>query len=234
MRTELSTLIEHWSARPLTEAESKGYLDWSLDFFTDNSVEQDPFVDITLQLDVTRAYAAYQAARVEGLSFFSFLVWHLARAMQGNLGFKLRKIEGKWWVLDNAPIVTPIAVGGEARFTELLLKDASRESLAEFARQYREKLDSAKRGEGTRMDPETFLVACFIGNLPQLQFTALSLHSRKSSIQCQPCFYFGQRYFQGEKLFIPFAAKLHHACTDPHVLNQLVEDFQARFSSELL
>ena len=228
MPNRLTTDLQAWGCRPLTEAEKAGYLDWSLEFFTDSEVEQDPFIDITLQLDITEAYACYKAQALSGLTFFSFLIWHLARAMQDQLGFKLRKIKGEWWVLENAPIAVPVAIGGEMRFCELLLQNTSKQSLSEFAGQYRLQLNAARNGGVPRMAPHTFHTACFIGNLPQLSFTALNLHWRKSNIQCQPCFYFGKRYPQGERLMIPLAIKLHHACTDPFVLNALIEDFQQR------
>lgn len=223
-----TTDLEAWGCRPLADNEKTSYLAWSLDFFTDPQVEQDPFIDITLQLDITDAYACYAGQALSGLTFFSYLIWHLAQAMQGQLGFKLRKIDGTWQVLENAPIVVPVAVGGEMRFRELLLRDVSRQSLAGFAAHYRKQLDAARAGQGERMAPLTFLSACLIGNLPNLQFTAMNLHWRKSDIQCQPCFYFGRRYQQDGRLLIPLAAKLHHACTDPFVLNALIEDFLQR------
>lgn len=223
------TALQAFAPRPFTATERAGYLDWSLDFFTDASVTQDPFVDITVQLDVTDAYARYQAAQIEGATFFSFLVWHLMSAMQAHTSFKLRKAGSEWLVLENAPVVVPVAVGGEVRFAEVLLQDPTRQSLPEMIANYRRLLDAARNGERQRMSADTFLAACFIGNLPQLQFSALSLHWRHTPIQCQPCFYFGRRYLQGDRMLIPLAAKLHHACTDPHTFNALIEDFNASF-----
>lgn len=217
-----------WGCRPLTDQERAGYLDWSLDFFTDRTVEQDPFIDITLQLDVTEAHARYRQLALPELTFFSYLIWHLAGALQGQLSFKLRKIEGEWCVLENAPIVVPVAIGGQMRFCELLLENVSQQSLAEFAGQYRRQLEAARAGQVPRMGPLTFLAACLMGNLPQLQFTALKLHWRKGDIQGQPNFYFGQRYTQDGRLMIPLAAKLHHACTDPFVLNRVIDEFRRR------
>lgn len=228
MQKSLTTDLEAWGCRPLADNEKSGYLAWSLDFFTDSQVEQDPFIDITLQLDVTDAYAGYRGQAVPGLTFFSYLAWHLAHAMQGQIGFKLRKIDDAWFVLENAPIVVPVAVGGEMRFCELLLQDACRQTLPEFALQYRDQLDAARTGGAPRMAPLTFLAATLMGNHPQLQFTGLKLHWRKGDIQCQPCFYFGQRYSLGERLMIPMAIKLHHACADGFVLNALLEDFRLR------
>lgn len=223
-----TTDLEAWGCRPLADNEKTSYLAWSLDFFTDPQVAQDPFIDITLQLDITDAYACYTERALSELTFFSYLIWHLAHAMQGQISFKLRNINGTWCVLENAPIVVPVAVGGEIRFCELLLQNACQQSLPEFALQYRNQLNAARAGGMQRMAPRTFLAANLIGNLPQLQFTALNLHWRKSDIQCQPCFYFGQRYSLGERLMMPLAVKLHHACTDPYVLNALIENFRLR------
>lgn len=231
MTQPIDALLRNWGCRPLAEQEKSDYFAWSLDFFTDHRVEQDPYVDLTIQLDVTEAYARYQRLALPSLTFFAYLVWHLARAMQEELSFKLRKINGDWCVLENAPIVVPAAVGGEMRFRELLLQDTCLQTLSEFAQQYRNQLKAARSGELPRVAPLSFLSACLIGNLPNLQFTALSLSWRKGDIQCQPYFYFGQRYRQGERLMIPLAAKLHHACMDPFVFNALIEKFRSRIDA---
>lgn len=220
------SVLEAWGCRPLTAEERSAYHTWSFDFFTDSKILQDPFVDMTLQLDVTDAYVTYKAQPVPELTFFSFLIWHLTRAVQNHLGFKVRKIKGSWCVLENAPIVVPVAIGGEQRFCELLLQNVKNQNLAEFALQYREQLNAGRSGCLQRMSSDTFLSACFIGNLPNLQFTALNLHWRKGEIECQPYFYFGQRYQLGDRLMMPLAVKLHHACTDPYLLNALITDFR--------
>jgi chloramphenicol O-acetyltransferase type A len=100
---------------------------------------------------------------------------------------------------------------------------------AEFVIQYRQKLDHIRSDRGERTTPEIFLLSCFLGNLPNLQFTGLTLHSQQSEVIGQPFFYFGKRYWQNDQLFIPFAAKLHHACKDPFVLDLLMQDFLKRF-----
>ena len=51
----------------LIDAKTKqGWLNWSLNFFTDPNILQVPYLDITIQLDVTEAYAAYNANQVPG------------------------------------------------------------------------------------------------------------------------------------------------------------------------
>ena len=76
---------------------------------------------------------------------------------------------------------------------------------------------------------EVFRYAQFISNL---RFSGLTPHWRPDQKVGQSYFYFGQRYQQGDRLLIPLAAKLHHACTDPLMLNELLSDFANCFSAK--
>jgi chloramphenicol O-acetyltransferase type A len=193
-------------------------------------VRQSPYIDITLQLDVTEAYAGYQARPVEGASFFAFLLWHLAQTLARYPDFNLRRVNGEWYQLHNPPIFVPVAVGGDLRFQEMVLEDVYRRDYADFIAQYRAALHRARREPASRQR-ETgryFYLGHLIGNLPTLQFSALTLHWREG-IAGHTAFYFGKRYWNGERLLMPFAAQLHHACTDPFLLDGLLQDFSGRF-----
>jgi len=74
------------------------------------------------------------------------------------------------------------------------------------------------------LDNILWSIADFVGNLPYLRFTSLSL-PRASSLCGRAQFYFGQRYKQGDKLLLPFSITFDHANTDPWVLNLLMENF---------
>ena len=217
----------------LIDAKSKeGWLNWSLDFFTDPNVWQMPYLDITIQLDVTNAYAAYQDNQVPGPTFFAFLVWHLAQTLVLHPSFNMRFIENQWYILKNPPILIPVAVGGKERFWEVILENVSKISYEEFVPQYRLKVEQARKGQGKRADFQSFCLSHSLGNLPNLQFTGLTLHWRQDAMIGQPMFYFGKRYEKESTLFIPFAAKLHHACADPFVLDLLLRDFKKRFVNQ--
>ncbi|MCC5632968.1 hypothetical protein LC613_36145 [Nostoc sphaeroides CHAB 2801] len=218
-----------YQPRLLDDKAKEGYLNWSLDFFTDPNAIQVPCIDLTIQLEVTDAYKMYQSNPQEGATFFSFLIWHLVQTLKNHFSFKLRLIKNQWYILDNPPVIIPVAVGGQDRFWEMLLENISQMSYPEFISQYCQKLEQIRNGKGQRAEPETFLLSYFFGNLPNLQFTGLTLHWRKDEIIGQPYFYFGKRYWQNNQLFIPFAAKLHHACNDPFVFDLLIQDFQQRF-----
>jgi chloramphenicol O-acetyltransferase type A len=109
-----------------------------------------------------------------------------------------------------------------------VLNDVVRLDYVQFSSLYRQELDKIRAGQGQRATAESFYFSLFFGNLPNLQFTALTLHYRQEPIAGQSMFYFGKRYQADNKLYIPFASKLHHACTDPFVLDLLLRDFQQR------
>ena len=218
----------------LIDARTKeGWLNWSLDFFTDPSILQVPYLDITIQLDVTSAFSAYKAKKVDGSTFFAFLVWHLAQTLVAHPSFNMRFIENQWYILKNPPILIPVAVGGKERFCEVVLENVFKISYEEFVTQYRTKIAQARNGQGKRTDFQSFCLSISLGNLPNLQFTGLTLHWVREGMVGQPFFYFGKRYLERNSLFIPFAAKLHHACADPFVLDLFLQDFQKRFTERV-
>jgi chloramphenicol O-acetyltransferase len=218
-----------YQPRLLTPEEKAGYLDWSLDFFTDDRLLQIPYIDLTLQLDVTNAYGVYQRHRNGMGSFFAFLLWHWMQCLQNHREFRLRHYNQQWYVLDNPPAMVSVAIGGKERFSEMLLENVVQLSYKEFSQLYSEKLAQIRAGHYQRAEYDTFCLACIFGNLPNLKFTALSVHYRRETIQGQPWFYFGQRYWQDGKLLIPLCFKIHHANTDPLVLDQAINQFQAQF-----
>ncbi|MBD2654217.1 hypothetical protein H6G45_12130 [Synechocystis sp. FACHB-383] len=218
-----------YQPRLLTPEEREGYLDWSLDFFTDDHLLQIPYIDLTLQLDVTNAYGVYQRHKSGRGSFFAFLLWHWMQCLQNHWEFRLRYDNQQWYVLDNPPAMVSVAIGGKQRFSEMLLENVVQLNYKEFSELYSEKLAQIRAGYYQRAEYDTFCLACIFGNLPNLRFTALSVHYRRETIQGQPWLYFGQRYQHNERLFIPLCFKIHHANTDPLVLDQAINQFQARF-----
>ena len=210
------------------------WLSWSLGFFTE-PVLQNPYLDITLQHDVTAAHAAYQASKDEPAgagrgTFFAYLVWHLAQSLSAHPSMNLRWVDGRWYLLRNPPIFIPVAIGGEKRFRGMVLDDVYQQAYPDFIDHYLQQLQQARQAKDQAKTSDVFRYAQFIGNLPYLRFSALTLHWRPDQMVGQSYFYFGQRYQQDDRLMIPLAAKLHHACTDPLMLNALLSDFADRFS----
>lgn len=121
-------------------------------------------------------------------------------------------------------------MGGKQRFQNLVIENVVKTPYTDFIDIYRSQLNQARKCKTEPIDAETFSLACFIGNLPNIQFSDLTLHWHLKGMIGQPFFYFCKLYFLGSRLFIPFAAKLHHACADPFVFDLLIGDLQARFS----
>ena len=211
-------------------ADLPGWLGWSLNFFG-NDGGQNPHVDLTLQLDVTAGWQRYEAMRQRGepvVSFSAFLVWHLLGSLAAHPSFNLRKVGGQWYRVDNPPLFVPVAVGGDARFQSLVLEDVYGMDYADFVAAYGAQLALARSPDAPSSEPEIFTLAHFVGNLPNLRFTGMTLHWRPDQMVGQSFFYFGQRYQQDGRMMIPLVAHLHHACTDPYVLDQLLADFSER------
>lgn len=223
---------ESYLPEPIDPARFPGWLGWSLNFFSD-PVLQNPHIDLTLQLDVTNAFSQHQrrSPTSEQASFFAFLVWHLAQALAQHPSFNLRRLNGDWYVLRNPPIFIPVAVGGDVRFRDLVLEDVYQQDLPTFLDNYQKLLTRARSPEGSPPSAnEAFCLAHFMGNLPNLRFSGLTLHWRADQMLGQSSFYFGQRYEESGRTLIPLAVRMHHGCTDPFVLNELITDFQLRFA----
>ncbi len=223
---------ESYLPQPIDPASLPGWLGWSLPFFSE-PVLQNPHIDLTLQLDVSNAFTQYQGLSQdsEQASFFAFLVWHLAQTLAQHPSFNLRRVNGDWYVLHNPPIFIPVAVGGDVRFRDLVLENAYQQDLPTFLENYQNLRALARSPAG--LPPcasETYCLAHFMGNLPHLRFSGLTLHWRADQSLGQSSFYFGQRYTEGGRTLIPLAVRMHHSCTDPFVLNGLIADFQRRFA----
>ena len=230
------SIPESYLPELIDPATLNGWLGWSLKFFSE-PVLQNPHIDMTLQLDVTNAYSHYrspQSSEIEQVSFFAFLVWHLAQTLAHHPSFNLRCVDGEWYLLRNPPIFIPVAVGGDVRFRQLVLEDAYQQDYPTFLNNYRKQLTFARSPDGWQPTAsETFCHAHFMGNLPNLRFSGLTLHWRQDQMLGQSSFYFGQRYDAGLRKIIPLAVRMHHACTDPFILNALITDFNLRFDSPM-
>lgn len=229
----MKVIPERYKPEPLSPEQLGSWLSWSLGFFTE-PVLQNPYLDVTLQQDVTAAHSAYQAGKAQFAgrgTFFAYLVWHLAQTLAAHPSMNLRWIDGQWYLLRNPPIFIPVAVGGEERFRAMVLDDVYQQSYPDFLDNYLRQLQRARQSTDQAETSGVFRYAQLIGNLPYLRFSALTLHWRPDQMVGQSYFYFGQRYREDNRLLIPLAAKLHHACTDPLLLNELLSDLAKRFSA---
>lgn len=227
----LQELLQRYQAEPYEPSPQSSYEKWALSFFRDTRRVLNPYIDITLQLDVSEARSFYERGHADapGASFTAFLYWKLLSTLSHHPAFDLRCVEDRWYQLRNPPLFFPVAVGGPQRFAEVLIENVRGMEWREFVEQYRTAVDRARGGHSLKVSAEHFVVSTLIGNLPGLRFSGLSF-STPDPAHGVHGFYFGQRYTEGERVLVPFAAMLHHANADPYVLEQLVRDFLARSS----
>lgn len=226
-------LLARYEAVPLRLPESEGsYQAWALQYFTNRELVPDPYIDITVHLDISSAALLWQERLSPAIgSLTAWLTWNLLQSLREFPCFQWRCIDGHWFEIQNPPLFCPIAVDGADRFANLILENPFRLSWQGFAISWN-KLKQRIKAEGSfrESDASVFGFSVFIGNLPNLHFTSLVLHQPASF--CQPFFYFGARRRNAQgSLLLPLAAKFHHASCDPHVLDRLLQNYLQRLQS---
>jgi len=91
------------------------YQQWALQFFHDVTKIRDPYLQVTVQLDITNSLDLYQKSysHVEGARFTSFLYWMLNLSLNENPSLKYRRYEEEWYQMENLPIYTTVALNGD-------------------------------------------------------------------------------------------------------------------------
>ena len=226
----LDEALERYHGRKLTDDDISTYQKWTFGYFHDEEHVANPYLSITLDFDITDARTAY-GARFQSspkACFQAYLLWNLAKAMREEWAFCTRKIGGDWYRFDNLPVYFPVAVGGDVRFHDIVLDDVVLTDWPEFARGYRDAIDNS-RAAGETMDPLTWSLSHFIGNLPNLNFTAFQIH-RGAVKSGRPMFYFGKRRRQGGRWTVPLSVSMDHANADPYVFDKMLAIYRQLLS----
>jgi chloramphenicol O-acetyltransferase type A len=220
--------LKKYNAVSLKQEDFKdGYLEWALGFFTNPNMVTDPYLDLTLQLDITQARENYKKHyKCNDSTLTAFLTWKLLTTLKRHTHFLWRYIKGTWYEIENPPLFFPVAVGHNRRFHEVLIENVFRMSWKEFVPKYKMGLDAAFSGIRADADREViFQLSQFIGNLPNLNFSGLKLHSGRNITNA--FFYFGKRTYLEpfQRWNLPLAIKFHHSNADPYVVDLLMQDF---------
>lgn len=229
-------ILKEFEGSPLELEKLSTYEKWALGFFHNEEEILDPEIDVTIQFDITDADKHYRKAvsKTPGASLTAYLYWSMIEAMKLNPCFLWRKIDGAWYHFKNLPLTFPIIVGGNERFNDLLIKNVCKMGWEEFCRAYREKVDGAIK-EKAPFDPvpyDLWRITIFIGNQPDLQFTAMSLHKQVKKTG-RSLFYFGKRYESGARLLVPLFINFDHSNIDPYVMDKFFKDYQRILKGEL-
>ncbi len=222
--------FERYEVIPLQLTELAGdYQVWALDFFTKPELVPNPYIDITVQLDISIAASIWQEKLAKGNgTLTAWLIWNLMQSLKEFSCFQWRYIDGQWFEVQNPPLFSPIALNRADRFVNLVLENPFKLAWDEFAGAWVTlKQQIQLDGSFKTSDTSAFGFSQFIGNLPHLHFTSLTLHQPASF--CQPFFYFGARRCNQEgKLMMPLAAKFHHGSCDPYVFDLLLKNYLQR------
>jgi chloramphenicol O-acetyltransferase len=225
----IDVILNRFAGAPLDEQTLSAYETWALRHFPNRAEVANPYLEMTLQLDLAAAESAFRSAYAgaPGASMTAYLYWQLLGALQLHPCFTWRRLEGRWYAFHNLPLYFPVAVGGRERFNDVLLENSFGLDWPVFCARYHEAVSQALQLR-IPFDPvgsAVWNIAVFIGNLPTLQFTSFSIHTQTVSTG-RPVFYFGRRYQAGSSLYIPLYVQFDHANTDPFVLNLFLEDYQ--------
>ena len=225
----IQALLNRFAGAPLDEQALSAYESWALRHFHNHSEVADPHLEMTLQLDLAAAEFAFRSAYAgaPGASLTAYLYWRLLQALELHPCFTWRRLDSRWYAFNNLPLYFPVAVGGRERFNDVLLESPFGLDWPIFCLRYHDAIASVLQLR-IPFDPigsAVWDIAIFIGNLPNLQFTAFSIH-RQTVSTGRPAFYFGKRYHAGGSLYLPLYVQFDHANTDPYVLNLFLEDYQ--------
>lgn len=225
----IDAILNRFAGEPLDKQALSAYETWALGHFHNRAEVASPQLEVTLQLDLCAAEAAFRStyADAPGASLTAYLYWRLLEALELHPCFTWRCLDGRWYSFNNLPLYFPVAVGGRERFNDVLLENPFRLDWPVFCRRYHAAVAGVLQLR-IPFDPigsAVWDIAVFIGNLPNLQFTAFSIHTQTVSTG-RPAFYFGKRYQLEGKLQLPLYVQFDHANTDPYVLNLFLEDYE--------
>lgn len=221
-------LLVEYGGYPLDLDRLSDYDRAALAFFTNPDTLLRSRMHITTSLDVTAAHSAFVDLERPGDTFTGRLTWGLLAAMKRHPYASWRYVQGAWYAFDDLPLFFPVATGVPGyRLDSITLEHVAAEDWNTFSRKYRSALDRSRSCCWSMQfgDQLRWSVSHFIGNLPGIQFTCFVMP--ETGIETtRPIFYFGHRYEEQGRLYVPFTAQFHHATLDPVLLGELLSDFQ--------
>src|SRR5512139_2744316 len=115
---DIDAILNRFGGSPLAEQELSAYETWALRHFHDRDEVASPYLEATLQLDLTAADAAFRRSHADapGASLTGYLYWRLLQALELHPCFTWRRLDGSWYAFENLPLYFPVAVGGRERF----------------------------------------------------------------------------------------------------------------------
>ncbi len=141
-----SKVLEIFEATELDMSKCSDYEKWALNYFHKKEFVSNPFLDFTLQLDITGLRSKYdnQYCKTKEASFTAYLVWSLFQAIKEFPCLSYRKIDGRWYHLKNLPLFFPVAVDTKERFHEIYIENVFKYDWEDFCKEYSKQIEEAK------------------------------------------------------------------------------------------
>ena len=126
--------FDRWKGIKAQDMDLCEWEEFALDFFHKKEFIKDPWLQLTIRLDITKARKNYidNYKWVDNASLTAWLSWNLIRAMKDHPWSRMRKIKGEWHCFENLPLFFPVAIGGSKRFFEPVIDDPVESSWEEL------------------------------------------------------------------------------------------------------
>ena len=184
----------------------------------------DPFFNLTTELDVTNLYAYCKKNK---LSFFLACLHFAVESANEILEFRLRIIDKKLFEFEHIDIGSTV-LNEDNSFSFCYFKRKA--NFLEFDRCGKEVLK--KQAKQTDFDTnKDNLNLIYASSLPWISFTSIkharSIEREKSGI---PKFVFGKFYSENNTKKMPFSIEVHHALIDGYHVAKFLEIFQKKMN----
>jgi len=246
--TEGREISKSLQITPINPQSDLFWTSWHQDvanYFLDPEV--DGYIDFSAQLNVNKGFKKYEKIKNHGsnYTFFGFILWHLIQTLKRPekefKAYHFRKIDDKWFIINNPAIVVPVSLPDRSTLREAVICDAYQiKTLPQWMEVYSHAVETARLGKVQTMPPSIFSLSNIVGNLPGIPFDGMALHRFPKAFMGIIFAYFGARYFPGERFFgntqekgplhIPFSIKFPHATLNPMDVQFILQEFLASFN----
>jgi len=183
---------------------------------------EDPFFNLTTQLDVTNLY---NFCKKNNLSFFLVSLYVALESANEVLEFRLRIINNKVYEFKSIDIGSTV-LNDDNTFSFCFFK--REKSLIDFNKLGKEALANHKENKNFDSNKEVQnLIYCSF--IPWISFTSFK-HARNIERESSgiPKFVFGKYYEENNIKKMPFSIEVHHALMDGYHVGKFLEIFQLK------
>ena len=125
MKSKFESMLREYQGIPLDLKELSLYDQQALEFFMNEELVDNPFMNFSFNHDISVATENYQKMTLPGSSMTAFMIWCAAKSLCSIRQLSWRKLGDAWYEFKNLPFYMPIATGLESRLVTPLLRNIS-------------------------------------------------------------------------------------------------------------